>query len=75
MRHGTKGRAMEVVMFVLYVLGGILLYLTPTILAANRHHPNTGMIAAINILTGWTFLGWVVAFIWSLAAVPKPEQS
>jgi Superinfection immunity protein len=66
---------MEVVMFVCYALGGILLYLTPTIVAANRDHPNTGAIAAINILAGWTFLGWVVAFIWSLAAVPKSEQS
>ena len=62
---------MEVVMFVFYTLGGILLYLTPTIVAANGRRPNTGVIAAINILTGWTFLGWVVAFIWSLAAVPK----
>ena len=75
MPQEAKGRPMEVVMFVLYVLGGILLYLTPTILAANRHHPSTGVIAAINILAGWTFLGWVVAFIWSLAAVPKSEQS
>jgi hypothetical protein len=58
---------MDVVMFVLFALGGILLYLLPTIVAANRRHPSTGPIATINILTGWTFLGWVIALIWSLA--------
>ena len=66
---------MDVVMFVLFALGGILLYLLPTILAANRRLPSVGPIAAINILTGWTLLGWVIALIWSLAGTPHVQAT
>ncbi len=41
-------------------------YLTPTIIANNRHHPQSVAIFALNILLGWSMLGWVAAFVWSL---------
>jgi hypothetical protein len=30
---------------------------------------NAGAIVATNLLLGWTFIGWVVALIWSLTSV------
>jgi len=42
------------------------LYALPTLEAWLRKHRNLSSIAAINILLGWTFLGWVVAYVWSL---------
>jgi hypothetical protein len=39
----------------------LALYFTPLIIAAARKLPNTGSVAVINILLGWTLVGWIVA--------------
>lgn len=46
------------------------LYLLPTYEAWKNQHPNLTAIALINILLGWSLLGWVVAVVW---AYKKPE--
>lgn len=43
-------------------------YFLPTTVAFIRGHHSKIAIAALNILLGWTFIGWVVAFVWSLTA-------
>ena len=48
------------------------LFLIPTIVAFIRHQPNKWAILAMNILLGWTVVGWIVALIWSLTA---PKQN
>jgi Superinfection immunity protein len=53
------------------MIGG---YLLPMIIAGRRKHHNLGAIMAVNLLLGWTFLGWIIAFIWSLTAVRNPYQ-
>jgi len=52
---------------ILLILGAI--YFLPSLIAFNRHHHNRVAILALNFLLGWTALGWVAAFIWSLTAV------
>jgi hypothetical protein len=52
----------------------LFLYFAPTLVAAKREHHNTGAIAALNILLGWTILGWIAALIWSLTS-PPPQTS
>jgi hypothetical protein len=47
----------------------LLAYLLPSIIAELRMHDQRLAIAALNILLGWTLLGWVIAFVWSLTAV------
>jgi len=42
-----------------------ILYFIPTITAYERHHRQAGAIATLNVLLGWTFLGWVIAMVWS----------
>lgn len=42
------------------------LYLLPTFEAWLRKHQNTSSIALVNILLGWTLIGWVVAEAWAL---------
>jgi hypothetical protein len=49
------------------------LYFTPGIIAWLRNHHNQGAIAILNLLLGWTFLGWVAALVWSLTNPPKGE--
>jgi hypothetical protein len=43
-------------------------YLAPSIIAFYRKHRSIGSIIAINILLGWTAIGWIWAFIWSLGS-------
>jgi hypothetical protein len=58
-------------LIVLAVLSLPLLYILPAFIAAKRHHPQIAAIAALNILLGWSMLGWIAAFVWSLTAVPN----
>ncbi len=39
----------------------IALYLLPTIVAISRKMPNMGSTIVINVLLGWTFVGWIIA--------------
>jgi Superinfection immunity protein len=43
------------------------LYFIPMIVALRRRHPSSGGIAVINIVFGWTLIGWVVALAWALS--------
>jgi hypothetical protein len=40
-------------------------YFLPTLVAVLNRHLNTMAIIVLNILLGWTFLGWVVALVWA----------
>ena len=51
-----------------------LLYTVPTVIAIVRTHHNRHAIFALNILLGWTFLGWAAALAWSLKAVNPASQ-
>ena len=44
----------------------LAIYLLPALIAPLRHHKNWLAIQALNVLAGWTFVGWVVALVWSL---------
>lgn len=48
----------------------LALYFLPTIIAMNRNHNNLGPIFLLNLLLGWTLVGWVVALAWSVANPP-----
>ena len=52
--------------FPLALLLGILVYLLPAIVAFARNRPNKGTIAWVNILSGVTLVGWLVALGWAL---------
>jgi Superinfection immunity protein len=59
---------MATLIIVLVILG---LYVTPTIVALDRKHRQTGPIAAVNLLLGWSLVGWVVALAWALTTDVK----
>ena len=42
------------------------LYLLPSIIAARRHHNNAAPIFLLNILFGWTIIGWFIPLVWSI---------
>lgn len=49
-------------------------YLLPTLLAAAKKRENVGAIFAVNLVLGWTFVGWFVAFIWALTYAPRGRR-
>jgi T4 superinfection immunity protein/SH3 domain-containing protein len=51
----------------LIVLILIALYFLPTIVAAAGSKRKTGAIFVLNLLLGWTLLGWVGALVWAVA--------
>ena len=53
----------------------IVFYLLPSFVAAVRHHHNEGAIVALNILAGWTILGWIAALVWALTNAPRHEAA
>ena len=49
----------------------LILYEFPAIVAYKRDHRRFLAILLLNILLGWTILGWIGAFIWSCASESK----
>jgi hypothetical protein len=41
-------------------------YFLPTLVAFLKQHKNKLAIFLLNLLLGWTVLGWVVTFVWSV---------
>jgi hypothetical protein len=52
----------------LFVLFAAVFYFMPAFIAAGRYHRNRNAIAIMNLLLGWTGLGWVMALIWAFTA-------
>lgn len=57
---------------VCFIVAGLMIYFFPAWVARDRRKANLGAIFALNLLTGWTFIGWVVALVWALTN-DRPE--
>ncbi len=51
-----------------------VMYWLPTIIAVLRRTPSALGVAAVNFLLGWTIIGWFVALIMALAAMPATQR-
>ena len=47
-----------------------LLYFLPTIVASHRGHGVAGILL-LNLLLGWTVIGWFALLLWSILAAPR----
>jgi hypothetical protein len=52
--------------FIVLAAISLAIYFLPTYIAVKRHHKNILAILVLNLLLGWTFLGWVVSLVWAL---------
>ncbi len=59
---GLMPSAPEAATFLLFI--GLPLYFLPTIIGRKKR--NARALLALNVLTGWTFIGWVGALVWAL---------
>ena len=58
--------------FAIFMIGG---YFVPAIVAIRRKHPQAVAIIALNVLLGWSIVGWVGAMVWALVKnVPPPKS-
>ena len=62
----------------IFWLVSLLFYFLPAFLA--RKKPNFTSILILNILAGWTFIGWIIALVWALSSdsqrpVAAPAQT
>jgi hypothetical protein len=44
----------------------LVLYFLPAIVAARGNHWNKWAIFVLNLLLGWTLIGWVMAMVWAV---------
>jgi hypothetical protein len=62
--HAMDGFGSAIFVIVLGIVS-LALYLLPTFVAFGNKKRNAGAICALNLLLGWTLIGWVVALVWS----------
>lgn len=48
----------------------VCLYFLPAIVASSRKHHNANAICIVNLLFGWTVIGWCIALIWAVTNPP-----
>lgn len=54
----------------------VALYLLPTLVAVVRRKQNVAAIGALNVLLGWSVVGWIGALVWALSTqvVDLPQR-
>jgi hypothetical protein len=52
-------------------VGVLLLYFLPALVAILRGHHSWPAIAILDLLLGWSVIGWIIALIWSLTGVRR----
>jgi Superinfection immunity protein len=62
-----------VIIIVIIAIVAIVLHFLPFIIALLRHHHDTAAIFILNLLLGWTVIGWVIALVWSFTGVRRQD--
>jgi hypothetical protein len=62
---------MEIILLSLLLTAA--LYLLPVIVALSREHPSWMGIAVVDLLLGWTVIGWIIALAWACSGA-KPNH-
>jgi hypothetical protein len=68
MRASPQGTDMDTSTAMAVIVIALFCYLLPTFIAACRGHHNTMAICVLNVLAGWTLIGFLIALVWSCTA-------
>jgi hypothetical protein len=58
---------------ILMLMAIVVIYILPTLIAFGREHPRRQDVAVLNIVLGWTLIGWIGAFLWATLAETPDE--
>jgi hypothetical protein len=56
---------------IILVVGALALYFLPAIISSQRNAAHGGGIFVVNLLFGWTIIGWIAALIWACTDSPE----
>ena len=65
----------ETICWVLVAAFGFFVYFVPALIAFKVRHDHFLLIYFLNFFTGWTLIGWLVAFFWSLQGLPHLRET
>jgi len=54
--------------FVIILLLCLIIYMLPTLIAYARDIPSRQTVTVVNIILGWTLIGWLICFLWATLA-------
>ncbi|RAX54472.1 hypothetical protein CCY99_03740 [Helicobacter sp. 16-1353] len=57
--------AIPYVEFMIIVIAG-LIYIIPSLIATIKGHSKQNYIIGLNLIAGWSIIGWIVALVWSM---------
>jgi uncharacterized membrane protein YqaE (UPF0057 family) len=52
----------------------LLAYFLPAVTSSLRRHPDSISITIINVLLGWTLIGWVWAMAWAAKGIRRDVE-
>ncbi len=67
--------AMGFIIIVAILAGAFITYFLPGITAKVRKHRNYNAILFLNLVLGWTLIGWIVCMAWSLTANTETSRA
>jgi len=60
------GQVARLLFMLALAAASLAVYFVPSIVAVTRGHWNRTAIFVLNLLLGWTFVGWGIALVWAL---------
>lgn len=64
--HGLVATVADIAFYA----GAATLYLAPWLVAIDRRHPGRKTVAVLNLLLGWTLLGWIATLVFAFRPQP-----
>jgi len=50
---------------VIFLILMVMLYFLPALVAISNKKRNAAAVLVLNLVGGWTFLGWIIALVWA----------
>jgi hypothetical protein len=64
-----------VLMVICGVIAGAIIYFLPTVIAKNRQMDGIPALFLVNLLLGWTLIGWIVVLLWAALGQTRAQRS
>jgi hypothetical protein len=62
---------LPILVIILICFVAFFIHFLPTFVAGSRHVQNFWWILLVNLLFGWTLIGWIIALVWALNDRPR----